>query len=100
MAATLRRKKDDRQEIAVAVGSVTPLRLVLHRGLDGSLKGLFLVNTPLDLTTFLSLLGNTARVVDPEADQLLSLVGGLNQATTDLSDTAPVSYFGSRVWDG
>ena len=72
-------------------------------GLDGSLNQLFLVTTPLDLTTFLNLLGNTAGIVDAEADQLLSLVGGLNQVTTPpagLSDTAPISYFGSTVWDG
>jgi subtilisin family serine protease len=72
-------------------------------GLDGSLNRLFLVTTPLDLTTFLNLLGNIAGIVDAEADQLVSLVRGLNQVTTPpaaLSDTAPVSYSGSTVWDG
>ena len=72
-------------------------------GLDGSLNQLFLVTTPLDLTTFLNLLGGTAGIVDAEADQLLSLVGGLNLVSTPpagLSDTTPVSYFGSTVWDG
>jgi hypothetical protein len=72
-------------------------------GLDGSLNQLFLVTTPLDLTTFLNLLGNTAGIVDAEADQLLSLVGGLNQVTTPpagLSDTTPVTYSGSTAWDG
>src|SRR6266513_317711 len=72
-------------------------------GLDGTLNQLFLVTTPLDLTTFLNLLGSTVGIVDAEADQLLSLVGGLNQVTTPpagLSDTTPVNYSGSTVWDG
>ena len=41
--------------------------------------------------------------MDAEADQLLSLVGVLNQVTTPpagLSDTTPVTYSGSTVWDG
>ncbi len=72
-------------------------------GLDGPLNQLFLVTTPLDLTTFLNLLGGNVGIVDAEADQLVSLVGGLNQVTTPpagLSDTTPVSYSGSTVWDG
>jgi len=72
-------------------------------GLDGPLGQLFLVTTPVDLTTFLNLLSGTVGIVDAEADQLLSLVGGLNQVTTPpagLQDTAPVSYSGSTVWDG
>src|SRR6266513_5943910 len=72
-------------------------------GLDGTLNQLFLVTTPLDVTTFLNLLGSTVGIVDAEADQLLSLVGGLNQVTTPpagLSDTTPVNYSGSTVWNG
>jgi subtilase family protein len=72
-------------------------------GLDGPLNQLFLVTTPLDLTTFLNLLSGTVGIVDAEADQLLTLVGGLNQVTTpppSLSDTTPVSYSGSTVWNG
>src|SRR6266481_1716921 len=72
-------------------------------GLDGTLNQLFLVTTPLDVTTLLNLLGSTVGIVDAEADQLLSLVGGLNQVTTPpagLSDTTPVNYSGSTVWDG
>src|SRR5215467_1205636 len=72
-------------------------------GLDGSLGQLFLVTTPVDLTTFLNLLSGTVGIVDAEADQLVSLVGGLNQVTTPpagLQDTAPVSYSGSTVWNG
>src|SRR5437773_11745071 len=71
--------------------------------LDGTLNQLFLVTTPLDLTTFLNLLGSTVGIVDAEADQLFSLVGGLNQVTTPpagLSDTTPVNYSGSTAWDG
>src|SRR5690349_20034028 len=73
-------------------------------GLDGSLGQLFLVTTPLDVTNFLNLSGSTVGIVDVEADQLLSLVGGLNSATTPypagLSDSMPVQYSGSTVWDG
>src|SRR5437660_2189956 len=71
-------------------------------GLDGTLNQLFLVTTPLDVTTFLNLLGSTVGIVDAEADQLLSL-NSLNQVTTPppgLSDTTPVNYYGSTVWDG
>src|SRR5437762_12253228 len=72
-------------------------------GLDGTLNQLFLVTTPLDVTTFLNLLGSTVGIVDAEADQLFSLIGGLNQVTTPpagLSDTTPVSYSGTTVWNG
>src|SRR6266480_3153999 len=72
------------------------------KGLDGTLNQLFLVTTPLDVTTFLNLLGSTVGIVDAEADQLLSL-NSLNHVTTPppgLSDTTPVNYYGSTVWDG
>src|SRR6266480_2700588 len=71
-------------------------------GLDGTLNQLFLVTTPLDVTTFLNLLGSTVGIVDAEADQLLSL-NSLNHVTTPppgLSDTTPVNYYSSTVWDG
>src|SRR6266576_474557 len=71
-------------------------------GLDGTLNQLFLVTTPLDVTTFLNLLSVTPGIVDAEADQLLSL-NSLNQVTTPppgLSDTTPVNYYVSTVWDG
>src|SRR5215475_11861132 len=73
------------------------------RGLGDPLQQLFLVTTPLDLTTFLNLLGNTAGIVDAEADQVVSLIGGLNQHGTPpagLSDTAPNHYFNTSVWNG
>ena len=72
-------------------------------GLDGALGQLFLITTPVDLTTILNLLGSTVGIVDAEADQLLNLVGGQNQVTTPpagLSDTTPVNYSGSTVWNG
>src|SRR6184192_3293263 len=71
-------------------------------GLDGTLNQLFLVTTPLDVTTFLNLLGSTVGIVDAEADRLLSL-NSLNHVTTPppgLSDTTLVNYYGSTVWDG
>jgi len=71
-------------------------------GLDGTLNQLFLVTTPLDVTTFLNLLSVTPGIVDAEADQLLSL-NSLNHVTTPpagLSDTTPVNYYVSTVWDG
>src|SRR5438309_1196181 len=71
-------------------------------GLDGTLNQLFLVTTPLDVTTFLNLLSVTPGIVDAEADQLLSL-NSLNYVTTPppgLSDTTPVNYYVSTVWDG
>src|SRR6266571_4244126 len=88
-----------------AICSPLPLlqNCTVVEGLDGTLNQLFLVTTPLDVTTFLNLLGSTVGIVDAEADQLLSLVGGLNQVTTPpagLSDTTPVNYSGSTVWDG
>ena len=66
-------------------------------GLDGSLGQLFLVTTPVDLTTFLNLLSGTVGIVDAEADQLVSLVGGLNILPTPIpptlmSDRTPVPY--------
>lgn len=74
-------------------------------GLDGTLGQLFLVTTPdtINATTFLTALQSTPGIVDAELDQIISLVGGLNRVTTPpsgLSDTSPVSYYGSTVWNG
>src|SRR5690349_4586085 len=72
-------------------------------GLGDPLGQLFLITTPLDLTSLLNLVGNPLGIIDAELDQLLSLVGGLNQVSTPpagLSDTTPVTYSGSTVWDG
>ena len=73
------------------------------RDLGDPLHQLFLVTTPLDLTTFLNLLGSTVGIVDAEADQVVSLIGGINQLGTPpagLSDTAPNHYFNTNVWNG
>src|SRR5207237_6412068 len=79
-----------------------PTTCTVVGGLDGTLNKLFLVTTPLDVTTLLNLLGSTVGIVDAEADQLLSL-NSLNHVTTPppgLSDTTPVNYYSSTVWDG
>ncbi len=72
--------------------------------LDGKLGQVFLVTTPLPLQTFLGLLpGGLTGFVDAEVDQVLNLVGGLNAVTTapgGLTDTTPVNYFGTMVWNG
>ncbi|HKW31433.1 MAG TPA: S8 family serine peptidase [Candidatus Acidoferrum sp.] len=72
--------------------------------LDGAIGQLFLITTPLDITTILNLLGNTVGIVDAEVDQLLNLVGGLNKVITpyppSLSDSMLITYSGSTVWDG
>jgi len=72
--------------------------------LGDPLGQLFLITSPLDLNSLLNLVGNPLGIIDAEVDQLLTLVGGLNQASTPypagLSDTKPISYSGSTVWDG
>lgn len=73
--------------------------------LDGQLNQLFLVTAPdaINPTTLLNLLRGTPGILDAELDQVLTLVGGLNQVTTPpagLSDMTPVTYFGSSVWNG
>lgn len=73
--------------------------------IDGTLNQVFLLTAPsiVDPTTFLNLLRSTPGIVDAELDQVLSLVGGLNAVTTPpagLTDSAPVNYFGTTVWNG
>jgi subtilisin family serine protease len=73
--------------------------------IDGTLNQVFLLTTPtaIDPTTFLTLLRNTPGIVDAELDQVLSLVAGLNAVTTPppgLTDSSPVNYFGTTVWNG
>jgi Subtilase family len=76
------------------------------RNLGDPSQQLFLLTTPLDLNTFLSLLGNTVGIVSAEADQLISLVGGINQVSSPpagLADTTLVPYPANSttmVWDG
>ena len=76
---------------------------VVVGALDGTLNQVFLITTPLDSTTFLGLIRVLPGIVDAELDQLISLLGGLNNATTApsaLSDSTPVTYFNSTVWNG
>ena len=71
--------------------------------LDGTLNQVFLITTPLDPTIFLGLIRVIPGILDAELDQLISLLGGLNNATTAppaLSDSTPVTYFNSTVWNG
>ena len=73
--------------------------------IDGTLNQVFLLTTPtaIDPTIFLTLLRNTPGIVNAQLDQVLSLVGGLNTVTTppsSLTDSTPVNYFGTTVWNG
>ncbi len=75
------------------------------RALDGTLNEVFLVTAPVtvDPTLLINTLNATPGILHVELDQLVSLVGGINALTTipsGLSDTTPVSYFGSQVWNG
>jgi subtilisin family serine protease len=72
--------------------------------LDGSLKQVFLVTTPLDLTTFVNLLGGLTGFVDAEVDQLITLIGTQNLVPSPLpsgllSDRTTVTYSGAIVWN-
>jgi energy-coupling factor transporter transmembrane protein EcfT len=71
--------------------------------LGDPLNQVFLITTPLDPAIVLSLLRPLPGIVDAELDQLLSLLGGLNAVTTPptaLSDSAPITYYNSTVWNG
>ena len=75
------------------------------RSLGDPLNQLFLVTTPLDASTFLSLLRPLPGILDAEVDQLISVVGGLNVVPTPLpagllSDRSLVSSCSSsQVWN-
>jgi subtilisin family serine protease len=74
--------------------------------IDGTRNQVFLLTTPsiIDATIFLDILRSIPGILSAEPDQLISLVsGGLNSVTTSpsgLTDTAPVNYFGTTVWNG
>src|SRR3989442_9926301 len=73
------------------------------RGLGDPQNQLFLITSPLDLTTLLNLAGNPLGIAHAELDQVINLVGGLNKVTTPptgLADTTAVSYSGSTVEKG
>src|ERR1700693_4056461 len=72
-------------------------------GLSDPLGQVFLITSPLNVAELLNLIGNPLGIIDAELDQLLTLVGGLNVVTTapaGLTDTTPVNYFGTMVWNG
>lgn len=74
-----------------------PTTCTIVRGLDGSLGQVFLITTPLPLSSILNLLSGVTGFVGAEVDQVLSLVGGLNVVPTPLdptlmSDRSPVVY--------
>jgi Subtilase family len=104
-------RADNRFIVRSTLGSAALSQLCLLQNctvvtaIDGTLNQLFLLTTPsaVDPTTFLNLLRGTPGIVDAELDQVLSLVGGLNAVTTPpagLTDSAPVNYFGTSVWNG
>jgi hypothetical protein len=75
---------------------VLPATCTVVGGLDGTLRQLFLVTTPLPLQTFLGLLQPVTGFVSAEVDQLISLVGPLLVPSplpaTLLQDRALVPY--------
>jgi hypothetical protein len=71
--------------------------------LGDSLNQLFLITSPLDGTILVDLLRPLPGILDAELDQLISLLGDLNVVTTPpaaLSDSTPITYNGSTVWNG
>src|SRR5438552_3205089 len=75
------------------------------RTLDGTLGQLFLLTAPvtIDPTTLINVLNATPGILNAELDQVLSLVAGQNTLTSipsGLSDTTPVTYYGTSVWNG
>jgi subtilisin family serine protease len=70
--------------------------------LDGTLDQLFLVTTPapVNITAFLTLLGNQAGVNDAEDDQVANLSGSGYTVPPSLYDSTPVNYYGSPVTHG
>src|SRR5579885_2223735 len=72
------------------------------QALDGTLNQVFLLTAPVsvDLNGLLSVLRATPGILEAEIDQVIPLVGGLNQLSSipsGLSDNTPVSYFGTSV---
>jgi len=61
-----------------------PATCTVVGALDGSLGQVFLVTTPLSFATFQGLLGGLTGFVGAEVDQVLNLVGGLNQLPAPL----------------
>ena len=111
LLSTTPARADNRFIVRSTLGSSALTQLCLLQtctvvtAIDGTLNQVFLLTTPItiDPTTFLTLLRNTPGIVNAELDQVLSLVGGLNAVTTPpagLTDSVPVNYFGTTVWNG
>jgi subtilisin family serine protease len=71
-------------------------------GLDGSLGQVFLVtnSSSVDPNTFLAILNATTGIVDAELDLRAHTSQSSYTIPAALSDTSPVTYFGSTVPDG
>ena len=72
-------------------------------GLGDPQAQLYLITSPLSISSLVNLLGNPLGIIDAELDRLISLIGGLNVVGTSpaaLSDSAPVHYYNSEVWNG
>jgi hypothetical protein len=104
-------KADTRIIVRTNLGSRLLSDLCLLQGctvaqtLDGLVGDLFLVTAPdiINPNLLLNILRATPGIIDAELDQLVSLVGGLNQVTTipaGLTDSVLVNYHGSVVWHG
>jgi hypothetical protein len=73
------------------------------RGLGDPQGQLFLITSNYPLSVLLNLPGNPLGIIDAELDQLISLIGGLNQVGTPpaaLYNAPPEWYYNSTVWDG
>ena len=84
-------------------GTCLLLRCNVKEQLDGSVGTVFLVTPPagVPLPTFLGTLLGQIGIVDAEPDLLLHLTQSQPLAAPDgLSDTSPVSYYGTTVWNG
>jgi subtilisin family serine protease len=73
--------------------------------MDGTLNQVFLLTAPnwLNPNTLLNVLRMTPGILDAELDQVIGLVAGLNVVgaiPAALSDSSPVNYLGTTVWNG
>lgn len=79
------------------------LRCTVTERIDGSQGLVFLITSPVGvpLQTFLQQLLGQLGIVDAEPDLLLHVMQSQTWPTpSGLSDTTPVSYYGTSVWDG
>lgn len=110
-SATSATAAQNRIIVRSTLGSTVLSSLCLLQGctvaqtLDGTLNQVFLLTAPLniDVNVLVSVLRATPGILEAEIDQVIPLVGGLNQLSSipsGLSDTTPVAYFGTSVWSG